>query len=132
MLRSAARAPRPARPADRGAGRRAALGAARRAASLPTRCRHPERRRPRRRDRRPARIRTPKTARELPRPRPVRTIIWHAAPAGIDHEGRPLARPQAARRGGLALPPPAASLAYARTPQGVSPLLGVGHRDRLD
>ena len=49
----------------------------------------------------------PKQARGLPRPGTERAHKRRAAPAGRDHQSRLQARPPAARRGRLALPPPA-------------------------
>ena len=76
-----------------------------REAALPARDRHADRARAVRRDRRVGALRSPRPARRLPRDRPLRAHHRRPAPARIDHQGRLHARPPAAGRGLLALPP---------------------------
>ena len=97
------------------AGRRA-VGASRRAAALPARRRHPDRGRPRRRDRRLRRVRAspsswPATSASSRPSSPRRRA------AGRARSPRPAQpRPPAADRGRLALPPPTARVAHAAPP----------------
>jgi transposase len=53
---------------------------------------------------------------QLPRPGPIGAVIRDQAPAGLDHQSRLRPRPQTARRGGLALSPPAQHLVDAQAP----------------
>jgi transposase len=59
-----------------------------------------------------------RAADELSRRRPVRALLRDPTPAGIDHEVRITARPPAAGRGRLALPPATTSQRAAATPAG--------------
>jgi hypothetical protein len=60
----------------------------------------------------------PTPAHRLPRHRALRTHHRRQAPPALDHQRRPAARAQAARRGRPPLPPPAADRRHTRAPSG--------------
>ena len=100
--------PRAARAPRSPSAARLAVGADRRAGCVPARDRHADRGRAVRGDRRLRPLRAPRAADELPRRRALRALHRRAPPARLDHQVRQPARPPAAGRGRLALPPRAA------------------------
>ena len=87
-----------------------------RAAQMPAWDRHALRAGAVRRDRRVGALRSSRPARLLPRDRPERAHHRRAAPARVDHQGRLDARPAAAGRGRLPLPPRPGGRRSARAP----------------
>ena len=86
------------------------MGGNDRAASLPARDRHAVGRRPAGRGRRLSPLRASSSFERVSRPRPQRGLDRPAPPPRCDHQGRLQARPAAAGRSRLALPPPAPHL----------------------
>ena len=87
-----------------------------RQAAVPARDRHAHGARTVRRDRRVGAFRSSRPARLLPRDRSIGEHHRSAAPARRDHQGRLHARPPAAGRGILALPPRPRGRSSARAP----------------